>query len=152
MATATTTSQANLAAPRAIALGVAGSIVGGVMFGALMAMQDMLPMVASLVGSGDAGVGFGVHLAISAGAGLIFGLAVAAFPALVGSPIAAVASGAGYGVIWWLAGALVAMPLMLGMNDMVLAVGDTQLLSLMGHLVFGVATGLVVYVASRRAP
>jgi hypothetical protein len=33
---------------------------------------------------------------------------------------------------------------------MVLAVGDGQLMSLAGHLVFGVATGLVVHALVRR--
>jgi hypothetical protein len=153
VATSTTaTADAGRIAPaRAIALGVAGGLVGGILFGALMAMQNMLPMVASLVGSQDAFVGSIIHLAISAGAGLVYGLAVSAVPVLVSSPIAAIASGAVYGVIWWVGGALIAMPLMLGMNDMVLAIGDTQLMSLMGHAVFGVATGLVVYVVARRA-
>lgn len=150
MSTAVTTTARPVAAPRAIGLGVVGGIVGGIIFGAMMAMQDMLPMVAALVGSEDALVGIGVHLAISAGAGLVFGVVVAALPILIGTPVVAVASGAVYGVIWWIGGALVAMPLMLGMNAMVLAIEQAQLLSLMGHLVFGVATALVVYVGARR--
>jgi hypothetical protein len=35
-------------------------------------MNDVLPKVASLVGSSDALVGFAVHMAIGAGAGLLF--------------------------------------------------------------------------------
>lgn len=150
MSTIATTAPTALSGSRAIVIGIVGGIVGGLIFGLLMATQGMLPMVASLVGSQDALVGFVVHLAISAGAGLVYGLAAAALPVLISSPIAAAGSGAAYGVIWWIGGALVAMPLMLGMNDMVLAIGDMQLTSLLGHLAFGVATGLVVYVAARR--
>jgi uncharacterized membrane protein YagU involved in acid resistance len=150
MSSVATATPTTLRGSRTIALGVAGGIVGGILFGILMAVQGMLPMVAALIGSEDPVVGFGVHLVISAGAGVVFGLAVAVLPALVATPVAAVASGAVYGVIWWIGGALIAMPLMLGMNEMVLAVGGAQLMSLAGHLVFGVATGLVVYVLARR--
>lgn len=135
---------------RALTVGAVGGVVGGILFGALMAMQNMLPMVAALVGAQDALVGFVVHLVISAGAGLVFGLAIVAVPALVGSPVAAVVAGAVYGIIWWVGGALVAMPLMLGMGEMVLAIGEMQLMSLFGHLVYGVAVGLVAYLMLRR--
>lgn len=150
MTTTTTATTDRIAAPRAIVIGVVGGIAGGVIFGMLMAMQDMLPMVAALIGSDSAVVGFGVHLAISAGAGLLFGLAVAAVPSLVATPVIAIAAGALYGVAWWIAGALVAMPLMLGMNEMVFVIEQAQVMSLMGHVVFGIVTALVVYVAARR--
>jgi hypothetical protein len=153
MATTTTTTapaRTTIAAPRAAVMGIAGGLVGGVLFGILMAMQGMLPMVAALIGSESAAVGFGVHLAISTGAGAAFGLAVAAIPSILATPVVALAAGAVYGVGWWIAGALVAMPLMLGMNEMVLAVGDMQIQSLMGHLVFGVALAGVVHLAARR--
>jgi hypothetical protein len=150
MPTIATATPTTLQGSRAIVFGVAGGIAGGILFGILMAVQNMLPMVASLIGSQETLIGFGVHLAISAGAGAVFGLAVAALPALISSPVAAVASGAVYGVIWWIAGALIAMPLMLGMNEMVLAIGDMQLMSLAGHAVFGVTMGLVVSYLARR--
>ena len=149
MATTIATTE-RVAAPRAIVIGVLGGIVGGIAFGLLMAMQDMLPMVAALVGSDSAVVGFGVHLAISAGAGLLFGVAIAAVPTLVATPVIAIAAGALYGVAWWIAGALIAMPLMLGMNEMVFVIEQMQILSLMGHVVFGIVTALVVYLAARR--
>lgn len=150
MATTTSTTVGRTAAPRAVALGVVGGIVGGFAFGVLMAIQDMLPMVAALIGSDSAVVGLGVHLAISAGAGLLLGLAVAALPALVATPLVAAVTGALYGVAWWIIGALILMPLLLGMGAMVLVIEQTQLISLVGHLVFGVVAALVVHVASRR--
>jgi hypothetical protein len=150
MSATLTAERGRVSAPRALTIGVVGGIVGGMVFGMLMAMQDMLPMIAALVGSDSAAVGFGVHLAISAGAGLLFGAAVAAVPTLVATPLIALAAGALYGVAWWIAGALVAMPLMLGMSQMVLVIEQTQVMSLMGHVVFGIVTALVVYVAARR--
>lgn len=151
MTTAASPTTTRIATPRAIGAGIVGGLVGGVLFGILMAIMGMLPMVAALVGSQDALIGLGVHLAISAGAGLVYGLAVAALPALVASTGATLASGAAYGVILWVGGALLAMPLMLGMGEMVLVIDPNALGSLVGHLIYGVATGLVVLMAVRRA-
>jgi uncharacterized membrane protein YagU involved in acid resistance len=151
MSTVATSSAPARAGSRAVVIGVAGGLAGGAVFGAMMVMQGMLPMVASLIGSQDAVIGFVVHMAISAAAGLVYGLAVAALPALVRTPVAAVASGAAYGLIWWVGGALIAMPLLLGMNEMVFAIGEAQLMSLLGHVVFGAVMGLVVTFAARRA-
>ncbi len=58
-----------------IARGVAGAaagIAGGLIFGVLMVIKGMLPMVAMLVGSSSAVVGALVHLIISAGLGALF--------------------------------------------------------------------------------
>lgn len=135
---------------RGASVGVVGGLAGGLLFGALMAMMGMLPIVAALVGSDSVVVGFGVHMLISAGAGLAFGLAAGAVPGLVATPVLAALAGAVYGIGWWIAGALIAMPMMLGMGEMVLAIGGDQIMSLVGHLVFGVTTGLVVFALLRR--
>lgn len=55
---------------RRVTAGVTGGIAGGMVFGVLMAMMGMLPMIASMVGSDSAVVGFGVHLVISVLIGL----------------------------------------------------------------------------------
>ena len=55
-----------------------------------------------------------------------------------------------YGVIWWVLGALILMPLMLGMSAMVLQIGDTQWASLMGHAIFGIITGYVYAALGNR--
>ncbi len=47
------------------------------------------------------------------------------------------------GVIWWVLGALIMMPLALGMNQMVFAIGQPQVMSLVGHLVYGLVTAYV---------
>jgi uncharacterized membrane protein YagU involved in acid resistance len=52
-------------------------------------------------------------------------------------------AGALYGVVWWVLGALILMPLMLGMTQMILAIGGPQWMSLLGHIVYGVVTGLL---------
>lgn len=121
-----------------------GGIAGGVGFGLVMRSTAMIPMVAALVGSGDPVVGWGVHLLISLLLSTAFGMAAYRVRSrwLVGA--AAVA----YGAAWWVLGALVLMPYLLGMP--VLAVGTMAWASLAGHLVFGAGTAAGVLLLDRR--
>ncbi|GAB3488417.1 hypothetical protein [Amycolatopsis cihanbeyliensis] len=123
--------------------GVFAGLAGGVVFGILMAMMDMLPMVAMLVGSQSAVVGALVHLVISAGIGASFAVLfpMAAVGALVGA-------GAIYGAVWWVLGALIIMPAWLGMP--VFMFNNNTWFSLMGHVVFGMVAGTVLFGLRRR--
>lgn len=149
MATDTARGQETQKLTRYIMLGGIAGLIGGVAFGILMAMMNMLPMVAMLVRSESAVVGFIVHLVISAGIGASFGLLLTFLPIRGRAPTVVV--GAVYGAIWWVLGALVLMPLMLGMNEMVLQIGEMQWYSLMGHLIYGVVAGIAFTVLDRRA-
>lgn len=124
--------------------GALAGIGGGIVFGALMAMMGMLPMIAMLVGSTSAVVGALVHLVISAGLGMLFALAVPALeaPALLGA-------GALYGVVWWVLGPLLIMPAWLG--GPLFTIDTMALRSLMGHVVFGVVAAGVLVLLRRRA-
>jgi uncharacterized membrane protein YagU involved in acid resistance len=132
----------------AVQNGVLAGLAGGLVFGAMMAMQGMLPMVGMLVGVESALVGFIVHMLISAFAGAIFGVVAARLPEGWGPMLGA---GAVYGVIWWVMGALILMPLMLGMSEMVLQIGEMQWMSLLGHLIFGLVTAAVFVWLHRRS-
>lgn len=131
---------------RSIGHQVSAGIVGGLVFGALMAMMDMLPMIASLVGSTSAGVGFGVHLVISVLTGL--GLMV-----LLGHTLSSYGRGAIggllYGALWWVLGPLLIMPLMMGMP--VFTLDAPALWSLMGHLIYGLILGVAGVAALNRS-
>jgi uncharacterized membrane protein YagU involved in acid resistance len=128
--------------------GAIAGLVGGAVFGMMMALMGMLPMVAMLVGSESAVVGFMVHMAISAFIGAVYGAVASRLPKSTG---VAIGAGAINGVIWWVLGALIMMPLMLGMGDMVFVIGGDQWMSLVGHLIFGVVTGLVFLALSKRS-
>jgi uncharacterized membrane protein YagU involved in acid resistance len=130
----------NTSFAKLIIAGAIAGLGGGLVFGMLMGMMGMLPMVAMLIGSESAVVGFIVHMVISAGLGALFGLVAARFLTGWGSALAA---GLVYGVIWWVLGALILMPLMLGMSGMVLAIGADQWFSLMGHLIYGAITAIL---------
>ena len=123
--------------------GALAGIGGGIVFGALMAMMGMLPMIAMLVGSTSAVVGALVHLVTSAGLGVLFALVVPALaaPALLGA-------GALYGVVWWVLGPLLIMPAWLG--GPLFTIDTMALTSLMGHVVFGVVAAGVLVLLRRR--
>jgi hypothetical protein len=127
--------------------GIVAGLGGGLVFGMLMAMMNMLPMVAGLVKSNSPIVGFGVHMGISAFIGAIYGVFAGRLPS---SRLAVVIAGAVYGMIWWVLGALIAMPILLGMSQMVFQIGQPQIMSLMGHVIYGVATALLFVPLSKR--
>lgn len=124
---------------RRVLAGAAGGVAGGIVFGILLAVMGMLPVIASMVGSGSAVVGFGVHLMISVMIGL--GLTLLFGNRLLTSYRRGALVGLGYGAIWWVLGPLMIMPVMMGMP--LFAPDLTALMSLMGHLIYGVTLGLV---------
>lgn len=147
MTTAVSTQTQNPSLTKSIVAGALAGLGGGVVFGMMMAMMGMLPMVAMLVGSQDPVIGFVVHMAISAFIGAVYGLAAGRLPQ---SALTGVVAGAINGVIWWVLGALIAMPLMLGMGNMVLQIGNAQWMSLIGHVIYGVVAGLIFIPLAKR--
>lgn len=107
-----------------------------------MAVMGMLPMIASMVGSDSAAVGFGIHLMISVLIG--WGLTVP-FAGLLTFYGRGALIGLAYGALWWVLGPLAIMPTMLGMP--MFMVDTAAIWSLAGHLAYGVILALVaVYV------
>lgn len=121
-------------------------MAGGIVFGMLMAMMGMFAMIAVLVGSASPWAGFGIHMVISIGYGLILTLF---FSRLLGSYGRGSITGLIYGVVLWVIGPLLVMPLMLGMP--VFAFNAAVMMSLMGHLLFGLVVALVAVWTLRRA-
>lgn len=119
-----------------IVQGALAGAAGGVVFGIMMAMMGML------VGLESAAVGFIVHRLISAFIGIVYRIAISRVANTM--PLALV-GGIVNGVVWWVLGALIMMSLMLGMNRMVFVIGQAQWISLLGHLLFGLVTALVVF-------
>lgn len=148
MTTAVPTQTQNPSVAKSIIAGALAGLGGGLVFGMMMAMMGMLPMVAMLAGSQDPVIGFVVHLAISAAIGGAYGLAAGRMPQ---NALTGVVAGAANGVIWWVLGALVAMPLLLGMSNMVFQIGEAQWMSLVGHIIYGVVTGLLFIPLSKRS-
>ncbi len=128
--------------PRNIKLGAYGGLAGGVVFGAMMGMMGMLPMIGKMVGHPSAVTGFLAHLVISA-------LIGASFVVIFHGFIRGASGGLGYGLVyggaWWFLGPLTLMPLMMGMGLGVnwnAAAASQMLPSLVGHLIYGAILGL----------
>jgi len=135
-----------------IGMGAVAGLAGGLVFGSLMAVMAMLPMIGMLVGSESAVAGFGVHMVISAVIGAIYGGAV---HVLGLSPayglVAGIGIGLAYGFMWWILGPLLIMPTMMGMGPQVgSALSQMNVMSLMGHLMFGATAGAAFALLSNR--
>lgn len=143
-AQAVTLSKPSLA--KGVSAGAVAGLGGGLVFGILMGMMGMLPMIARLIQQDSALAGFGVHMIISAFIGAVYGAVAIRLAPYWGT---AVIAGMVNGIVWWVLGALTLMPLLLGMSQMVLVVDTPQWLSLMGHLIYGVVTALLFVALSK---
>jgi uncharacterized membrane protein YagU involved in acid resistance len=139
----TTSVQASAGLATRVTNGVVAGIAGGVVFGALLAMMGMLPVIAMLVGSSSAVVGALMHLVISAGLGVLLAVSV---PAL--GTGAMLGAGAAYGALWWVLGPLLIMPAWMGMP--LFTVDAMAVRSLLGHVIYGLVAATVLLVLRRR--
>jgi hypothetical protein len=117
--------------------------------------MPMMAMVAKVVRSDSIAVGWLYHLFNSAVIGGIFGW-------LLGSRASGYRAGFGwgaaYGIVWWVLGGLILMPVLLGMPPfaplMMAPMRMVAMGSLMGHLIFGLILGGVfakLHLAEPRA-
>jgi len=127
---------------RELKLGAYGGFAGGLIFGAMMGMMGMLPMIGSMVGQPTASAGFVVHMVNSVIIGAGFALVLGRF---VNGTRSGVGLGLAYGGAWWFLGPLTLMPLFMGMGFGVnwnATAAAAMLPSLAGHLMFGSSLGL----------
>ncbi len=145
-----------------VSTGVIAGLIAGVVFGGLMQMMTaptpagrdvpMMMMVARVVRSDSLVVGWLYHLVNSGIIGGTFGWLLGVRTTdRIGSGIG---WGAVYGIGWWIIGALILMPLLLGMPAFApLRMPPMQtvaMASLMGHLIFGGVLGLAFVWLRRR--
>jgi hypothetical protein len=140
--------------------GIVAGLAGGVVFGIMMQMMNapapngmkmpMMAMVAKVVRSDSMLVGWLYHLFNSALFGAIFGMV---FGSASVDYRRGLAWGAAYGVLWWILGALILMPMLLGMPAFApLRMAPMRMVamgSLVGHIIFGLILGSV-FVRLRR--
>jgi hypothetical protein len=131
--------------------GAVAGLIAGFLFGLMMQVMQapapdgtkvpMMAMVAQVVGSSSLLVGWLYHLfnsaVIGASFGWLFGRANRMDQALL--------LGSVYGVLWWVLGGLILMPLALGMPPFaplrMEPMRPVALGSLMGHVLYGVVLG-----------
>lgn len=135
-----------------VVAGTVAGLIAGVVFGIMMQMMTaptpdgkeipMMQMVAMVVGSESVASGWIYHLFNSAVIGAIFGW-------LFGNRLSGYGSGLMwgglYGIVWWVLGGLVLMPLFLGMAPfaplMMAPMRMVAVGSLIGHLIYGLILG-----------
>lgn len=130
-----------------------GGIAGGVVFGALMQSTGTLPAVASLYGLEGLTWAWVAHLFHSVVFGLVFGGIVTgtSLRRYADSVTASTGLGAAYGVALWLVAAAVVMPLWMGAIGLdAPAIPNLDVMSLGGHLIYGVVLGAVFAALYRR--
>lgn len=134
--------------------GVIAGLMAGVVFGVMMSMMKaptpdgmkvpMMAMVAMVVRSQSLVVGWIYHLFNSA---LIGGLFGAWLGGNTGTSLSrGLIIGSVYGIAWWVIGALILMPILLGMPAFaplrMEPMRPVAMGSLLGHIMFGLILGL----------
>ncbi len=133
---------------RALLMGQAGGILGGLLFTVIMLGLGVLPRVASLVGGSGWVLGFIVHLVISVIIGSSYGLL---FYRKATSYSAEIGFGLVYGWFWWILGAvtLFAAILRQPINWSVATITGLYP-SLIGHLLYGAGLAIFFQFLARR--
>lgn len=127
--------------------GAIGGFVGGLVFGASMAVFGQLPTVASIVHTDSLAAGFLVHMVFAVVIGAGFGVFAVRQRIRVGETMF---WGLIYGAFWWFLGPQTLLPLFRGLPVAWTLAGARALLpSLIGHLVYGLVVA-VVFVLIRR--
>ena len=127
---------------RELKWGAYGGVAGGLIFGAMMGVMGMLPMIGSMVGQPTAAVGFVVHIVNSTIIGAGFAIVLGRF---VSGTASGLGAGLAYGGVWWILGPLTLMPLFMGMGFGVnwnAAAAAAMLPSLVGHRLYGSVLGV----------
>ena len=133
---------------RGILMGVAGGLIGGLLFTLVLLGINALPKTANLVGSQSATVGFILNLVISIFIGITYGLFFQRVGFSYGSGMS---WGILYGLLWWVAGTMTLFPALLGQSiDWGLPAAVSNFATLIGHLLYGLGLGLFFQFLARR--
>jgi hypothetical protein len=128
--------------------GAAASGAGGLLFSILLLFAGYLPKLAILAGGSSAGLGFVVNMTGSVVIGITYGLL---FQREGPNAASSICWGLLYGLIWWFAGPLTFLPILLtGSCDWTIEAASALLPSLIGHLLYGAITAGVFLLMERR--
>lgn len=122
----------------AVAGGVAG-LVGGAVAGAATLVQGLASTIGEFIGLASSPIGVLLHLTVSGFVGAGFG-SLFRFQPVGYAPT--VTAGVLYGLLWWIAGPLTLVPVLLGREPAwSIQAASRALPGLIGHLVYGAVTG-----------
>ena len=128
--------------------GVTGGLVGALAFGAMMSvltpgvLQMAIPAMYGIEGPAGA-LGWAIHMSHGAVIGIGFAAVAGLRPDLGDSTGASLGVGAGYGLLVWVALAVITMPIWLGAVGFAGAppLPNVGVESLVGHVVYGAVLG-----------
>ena len=133
---------------RSIGWGALAGLVGGLVSLPIMASTGVLPGIAGLDSSFGGVRGIVLHLMVSAGIGMTYGLLFRNEASSLGLGIP---WGFLFGLIWWYVGPLTLLPLLrTGVYDWRASAASALLPSLIGHLLYGGATAFTFLFLERR--
>jgi hypothetical protein len=133
---------------RSIEWGGLAGLVGGLVSIPVLAATGILPKIAGLDTSFGGIGGTIIHLFVSVGIGMTYGLLFRNEAPSIGL---GVPWGFLFGVIWWYVGPLTLLPLILtGVYDWRASAAAALLPSLIGHLIYGGATAFTFLLLERR--
>jgi hypothetical protein len=133
---------------RSIQWGGLAGLVGGLVSIPAMAATGILPKIAGLDTNFGGIRGLVIHLLVSIGIGMSYGLLFRDEAPSIGL---GVPWGFLFGVIWWYVGPLTLLPLILtGVYDWRASAAAALLPSLIGHLIYGGATAFTFLLLERR--
>jgi len=133
---------------RSIQWGGLAGLVGGLVSIPVMAATGILPRIAGLDTSFGGIRGPIIHLLVSVGIGMTYGLLFRNEAISIGL---GVPWGFLFGVIWWYVGPLTLLPLILtGVYDWRASAAAALFPSLIGHLIYGGATAFIFLLLERR--
>src|SRR5215472_6974385 len=132
---------------RALVGGTLAGLVGGWAFGKWMEQVSFYPLIAGLVGSTSRMVGESLHFLFAVIIAISFAFLFQGEVRGLGSSMAC---GVAYGIFWWLLGPLTILPLWLGHRpDWSNEHASDLFGSLVGHILYGVAIGLLYALVDR---
>ena len=133
---------------RSLRWGAGAGLVGGLVSSPVMFLSGILPKIAGTDSSFGVVRGLVIHLIVSTLIGMTYGLLFRNEAADLGR---GVPWGFLFGLIWWYAGPLTIMPLLLtGVCDWRASAAFALLPSLIGHLIYGGTTALTFLLLERR--
>lgn len=128
---------------RATGYGALAGLAGGLLFTLVIVLVDALPTVAGIVGMASPTVGLIVHLVIAQLIGVTYAVL---FRRRSFDLASGIGWGVSYGFAWWVLGALTLLPVLTGGTPLWSAAGmAASFPSLVGHLAYGAALGVVYY-------
>ena len=133
---------------RSIEWGALAGLVGGLVSLPVMAATGVLPKIAGLDSSFGGLRGLLIHLLVSVGIGMTYGLLFRNEASSLGLGIP---WGFLFGLTWWYVGPLTLLPLVLtGVYDWRASAASALLPSLIGHLIYGGATAFTFLLLEQR--